>query len=472
MWPSPVLQEVEARPELEAARAQVGHQDQELHDDAEGGAQAEQQLLVGGVRTEQVLGRAEDDQVDHQHRDRDDVVGDRGPHHRPEPAACVEHLADEHEHPVEEDLRQAVAGEVDHRVPLGRHGRTVVVRGEEEIHQPRRRDHQHDRDEAEEERRERDDPGGVGLPAVLVVPHRSHQLWDEHGVDHAAGKQDVEHVRHGVGDVEDVGVQAVAEGRHEQAGADEAAHPRQDGPGRHHGAVGEDALPLVVGPLVVEGGHADFAAARIRRKRRMMIVPKSRATPVPRINQMTLLTRLERIGSESDDPSGVPSESVEQQRHVADSDRPGRRVEQDRRPGLRADLDVGVRRRDPEQRIRPRVQTDRHGLVERVGHGGREPAAAAGEDDRLRGRHADRAQPLLDPPPRARRGGTAGRRVPAVGVREVRHRLVAHDAADLVVEGEQVLEGVAGTGQAGGRREVDGVELGTALRGGVLELVG
>ena len=41
----------------------------------------------------------------------------------------VEHLADQDEHPVEEDLRQAVAGEGDDRVALrGEVGPVVVVR--------------------------------------------------------------------------------------------------------------------------------------------------------------------------------------------------------------------------------------------------------------------------------------------------------------------------------------------------------
>ena len=60
----------------------------------------------------------ENDHVHQQHDDRDDIVGDRRPHHRPEPITRVEHLAGQHVHAVEEDLRHAVVAEQDHRLVL------------------------------------------------------------------------------------------------------------------------------------------------------------------------------------------------------------------------------------------------------------------------------------------------------------------------------------------------------------------
>ena len=88
-------------------------------------------------------GRAEDEQVDDQDEHRDDVVGDRRPHHRPEPATRVEDLPDQDEHAVEEDLGQAEAGEVDDALA----GRALVAGVEVELHHPRRGHHQHVQDE-------------------------------------------------------------------------------------------------------------------------------------------------------------------------------------------------------------------------------------------------------------------------------------------------------------------------------------
>ncbi len=295
VWPRPVSLRSNRGPEGEAGRPQEGQQDHQLREDAEGGPQAEQRLLAAGERRGLlgVGGRAEDHQVDHQDRDRDHVVGDRSPHHRPEPAAGVEDLAEQHEHAVEEHLRQAVAGEVDHRLPLRGQRRVVEARVEVERHHPGRRQHQQYRHQREEEHGGGDHAVGVRLAAVRVVPHRPNQLRDQDGVEDPARDEDVEHVRHGVADVEQVGVEHVAERGDEQGGAHEPAQPGDHRAGGHHRAGGED--PRFVGGL--DGGLAHGvlmrpvpavpAAPGVRRSRRTTGRPRCRGStrspdsPVP-----------------------------------------------------------------------------------------------------------------------------------------------------------------------------------------------
>jgi len=114
--------EVEARAVGEPRCPQVRQQDQELGHDPGRRAQAEQDLLARaearGARRP-VAGRPEEDEVGDQDQDRQQVVGDRCPHHRAEPTTGVEDLPDEDVHAVEEDLRQAPAGQVDDRLQLG-----------------------------------------------------------------------------------------------------------------------------------------------------------------------------------------------------------------------------------------------------------------------------------------------------------------------------------------------------------------
>ncbi len=213
MWPSPVWRKSKRGRYRKPAAAQVRQQDQQLGDDAERGAHPEEQLLARGEAGRQlaVLRRPVDHEVGDEHQHRDDVVGDRRPHHRAEPAAGVEDLPDQHEHAVEEDLRQAVAGEVDDRRALRGQRGLAVRRVEVDRHHQRRRRHQQQRDAAEEEAGQGDHPVGVGVAAVRVVLQRPHQLRHQHGVEDAAGQQDVEHVRDRVGDRELVGVQLVAQ---------------------------------------------------------------------------------------------------------------------------------------------------------------------------------------------------------------------------------------------------------------------
>ena len=237
----PGAAEVEPRPVGEPRGLQVGNEHEELDDDAERRAEAEQGLGAGGEAAALLLslGRSEGDQVGREDGHRHHVVRDRRPHHRAEPATGVEHLPDQHEHPVEEHLRQAVAREVDHRLALLGQLRCEELRVQEQAHQQRSSRHERHGHNRQEQAGEGDDAVGVGLAAVRVVLHRPHQLRHEYGVHDAARQQDVEHVRDGVGDVEHIGVQADAERRGEQDAADEAAQPGHHRPGGHHRSRGQ-----------------------------------------------------------------------------------------------------------------------------------------------------------------------------------------------------------------------------------------
>ena len=240
--------EVEARAVVDARRPQEGQQYEQLDDDPDGRSEAEPGDLSGGEgRVEIGLGDGTVvEEVADQDGDRDQVVGDRRPHHRPEPPARVEDLPDQREHPVEEDLRQAVPREGDDRLALVGQLGVVVVGRQEDVHHPGRGEDQDDGHQAEEQRRERDDAVGVGRAAIGVGLHRPHQLGHQHGVEDPARQQDVEHVRHGVADGEQVGVQEVAQRRREKQRAQVAAEARHHGAGRHHRAGGEQLLLLAL----------------------------------------------------------------------------------------------------------------------------------------------------------------------------------------------------------------------------------
>ena len=268
------------------------------------------------------LGLAVDDDVDQQHRDRDHVVGDRRPHHRPERLAGVEDLPDQDVHPVEEDLRQAEPGEGDRRVAH----RAVVRRGDE-VDEQRRRDHQQHRHRDQEQSGHGDDPAGVGVAAVGVVAHRPHQLRHQDGVEDAAGQQDVEHVRQRVRDVEHVGVHRPAERVGQQRGPDEAAsaaRPWCRRPSPRCSRAGSTARPprrlgrvgRLVGHLVAAPAGSFWSvgsvAVAVRGRRRRPAAPAGRCGPAgtggrrsprragrsrsPTNSQITLLTWADRIG--------------------------------------------------------------------------------------------------------------------------------------------------------------------------------
>ena len=241
--------EVEAGSVGEPRGAQVGHEDEELDHDPQRRAEAEQDLLAGAERLgpgRAVPGRSEEDEVGDQHQDRQQVVGDRRPHHRTEAPAGVEDLPDEDVHAVEEDLRQAPAGQGDDRLQLGDPVRVEVATVEVEAQQQRCGDDQDDRDDAQEERREGDHPAGVGVAAVGVLLDPPDQLRHQHRVEDAPGQEDVDHVGQRVGDREEVAPQARPEGDHQQRGAHVARRAGQDGARRHDRRRGQDLLVALV----------------------------------------------------------------------------------------------------------------------------------------------------------------------------------------------------------------------------------
>ena len=174
---------------------------------------------------------------------------------------------------------------------------------EVEPHEQRRGQHQHRGDAGEEEPGERDDAVGVGVAAVRVVLHRPHELGHEHRVEHAAGEQDVEHVRHGVRDREHVGVQLRPEGRGEQ----QASGGSRSAARRVVPAAITALEPRIERPVVCSlmrrprlrprSGGAEVAPrgdARVRRA----IATKRNAAPTPMITQTmnpTLLLRTLRV---------------------------------------------------------------------------------------------------------------------------------------------------------------------------------
>ena len=184
-----------------ATGPQEGDQYRGLRGDAERRAQAEQQLLTCGERCA-CAGALEDDQVQQQHHDRHYVVGDRSPHHRPEPVARVEHLPGHDVYAVEEDLRHAVVGQHDHRLVLRGKLRGFPATRRVERHDRRHSECQQQRDQPERDQSCSHDAVGVRLAAVGVTPNRSHDLRHQDGVQDAAGEQDVHAVRHSRGDGE------------------------------------------------------------------------------------------------------------------------------------------------------------------------------------------------------------------------------------------------------------------------------
>ncbi len=226
----PLAAPVEAGAPAEAGGAQRGEEGEGLDDDAGGGAEAEQPGLGGAQAVRAVVGEVQEEPED---GDDDDVVEDRGPHHRAEPAAGVQHLPEEGEQPVEEDLREAVPGERDGGARLG--PAVGGVRG----HDQRGGEHGGGGQEQQRRRAGGQQPVGVRGPAVLVLLGGPDQLGDEDGVERAADEQHVEDVRDGVGDGVGVAEQPGAERGDDDGGADEAGGAGDDGAGRHERAAAQ-----------------------------------------------------------------------------------------------------------------------------------------------------------------------------------------------------------------------------------------
>ena len=287
-------------------------------------------------------------------------------------------------------------------------------------------------------------------------------------------------------DVEQVGVQAAAQGRDQQRGADEAAHPRDDGAGGHHRAGAEDAASrgarcarrVTVGrppgrgrPSGDEASRCSRARRRIRRTSRTAIAPNSRATPVPRITQITSLTWAERIGSVSSEPSGVPV--LVGRRAARTLCTPSRSVVASSRTEVRP-LWAGSSTRlgpgDLQRGVGDGLDPHRHRVVELVGHGGGEVAGGAGQRDR-RG--------ALDGRPRQLLGdhGWSGRRRPGRRRGGRGRRRTARSAASsrtwaptVSLRSSTVLRAIWPPAQSRGGGEVGGVELALDLLRRVVEV--
>ena len=110
--------EPERGPPPEPGRPQRREQRDGLRHDAERGADPEQ-LHGGAGIVDGVLVQAHRHHVEAADDDHDQVVDDRCPHRRREPAPGVQDRPDQRAHPVEEDLRDEEVGPHHHQVVLG-----------------------------------------------------------------------------------------------------------------------------------------------------------------------------------------------------------------------------------------------------------------------------------------------------------------------------------------------------------------
>ena len=236
----PCSPEVETWPEPEADFFHERDQHEGLGCDPQRGADAQQQYLLRGERTRMVPSGAPDHQVETQHEDRDDVVGDRRPHHGTELVARIEDLPQHRVGAVEEDLRQGAVGQRHHRGVLGLEVRGAVgIRRVEERDQGGQegQDHRHHADGQHESGH---DPVRERFAAVLVMTDGAHDLRYQNRVDRATHEQDV----HAVGDRarqrQDVGLSgAVAEDEGHQHRPQDPETPGNERPSRHQGARGK-----------------------------------------------------------------------------------------------------------------------------------------------------------------------------------------------------------------------------------------
>ena len=215
-------------------------------------------------------------------------------------------------------------------------------------------------------------------------------------------------------DVEQVGVQRWPEGRDQEGGAHEPAHPRDHRAGGHHGAGGR-GCPWSRGwcrwaapgrscpwPSADPPDQAYGDRAEQQRDPGAEDHPDHAGSPGP-------------TGSAArpTEPSGVPSSSVTTQLRRC-ARRAGRSPPRSRTDVLLLGRDVDRLRRVDGHRLRRLSDCDLHRdrVVEPVGERGREPAAAAGQGHRARRLDRDRAEPAGDPRAgsgRRRRGRSSGR---------------------------------------------------------------
>ena len=196
--------------------------------------------------------------------------------------------------------------------------------------------------------------------------------------------------------------------------------------------------------------------------------------PAPRITQITSLTWPDRIGSSTDGPERRAVLVGQREHHVVDAGRGGVRVEQDRGAAVGSEHDrspASTSSASSTLSAAIRTVTGRSRSLVTVTA---KRAVGAGEGDRRRRVDPDLAELVGRSSARdrvsRRRGGV---RVGPAVVRRVRSSASSRtSAADRVVRGQQVLEGVAGAGSASRRGEVGGVELRGLLVGGVGQAVG
>jgi hypothetical protein len=210
----------------QARGAQRGQQPEGLHRDPGGTSEAQQH----GVAVPDPAVR--DAQVQPEHRDDHEVVEHRRPHHRAEPVPGAQHLAEQREQAVEEDLRQAVAGQRDGQLPLPA-GEVGGVRAD----QQRRGEDGERGDRHECHRAQRQQAVGVGLPAVVVLLGGADQFGHEHRLQRTADHQGVDDVRHRVGHPEGVAVRRRADRRGDHRQPHEPRGPRDQRTGHHHAAA-------------------------------------------------------------------------------------------------------------------------------------------------------------------------------------------------------------------------------------------
>ena len=232
--------EVETRPEPESHLLHERDQHQRLGGDPERGTDAQQQYLLSGESARMIPSCAPDHQVETQHDDRDDVVGDRRPHHGAELVPGIEHLSQHRVDAVEEDLGEGAVGQSHHRGVLALQvwGAPGIRRVEEGDQRGREgQDHGHHADGQHECGH---DPVREGLAAVLVVTDGAHDLRHQDRVDRTTHEQDVHAVGDRAGQRQDVGLPgAVAQDEGHQHRPQDPEAPGNQSSRRHQGACGK-----------------------------------------------------------------------------------------------------------------------------------------------------------------------------------------------------------------------------------------
>ena len=178
-------------------------------------------------------------------RDHDQVVDDRRPHRRREPAAGVQDRPDQRAHAVEEDLRDEVVGPHHHQVVLG--GQVAAGRAVDgarvQVDQRPRQQRRHHGDRQQGQRAQGEHALRVRLAAVRVALGRPDQQRHHHAGEDAAEHQVVDGVRQRVRVVVRVAEPGDADRGDQDQGAQEPGAPGDQGADRHAGAGADQARP-------------------------------------------------------------------------------------------------------------------------------------------------------------------------------------------------------------------------------------